>query len=1100
MNRTKRSIIAILIMILMVFAVIPEKRVFADKVTGGNINNKITWELDSDGTLTLEGEGDMPAFVGFNQSIPWLYYRETVTSIVVKEGITGLCSMAFFGCTHATQVILPDSLTTIGTESFLACASLKEIVIPNGVSLIKDQAFMACTSLSKVTLPDRKDLTIGEECFFACDLKSVTLNSESNLDPELFNAFSGIKFHYYYDVDYVGDNNGTITGETRTYGGEAVKLNINPKSGYYLARLGWYDANGSNGSLYADENGLYVMPDTEYPVTICATFSDQHYCGKNLYWEFDGISTLTIKGTGRMTDYSYSPWSNLNGLVENVVIEDGCTSIGRNAFRGLQIKSISIPSSVTLIDFGAFRACGALRNITIPEGVTSIGDFCFEGCGQLESIDLPDSLTYLGENCFFRCVRLTEITIPQNVTSIKLSAFEACDGLKKVVLPEGLTSIDNNAFDRDIRLQEINLPSTLTTLEAKAFEDCLELREVIIPDSITSLDNCFPGCQNLRKIVLPDNPDFEIPGHCFDSCIQPLTVVLNSESYINEYNFAYYRSTGALKYCYYYDVEYTCNDYGTVTGKTRSYCGDELELEIVPESDYEIDKVTMTYSKDHVKEILPDGDGKYKCEMPDSVEGVKIDVDFKIKQKQVIFCKQGENGETVELQNSSFDLMTAPVYNGPVPTREPNEIFSYTFIGWTDGENTYRPEETLPLVYDDVTYTAVFFEDMIKYEVNFLDEDGTVLQNGKAEYGTTPVYTGITPVKAEDDEFTYTFDGWTPKISEVTEDVTYTAVFKETLKEYEISFLDEDGTVLQNGKAEYGTTPVYTGITPVKAEDDKFTYTFDGWTPKISEVTGDAIYTAKYVSTLKVQKPEALFDSFVERIYEDILDRPSDPDGKSFWIPKVEGGELTGADCVRNFLMSDEFKERELTDEEFVTVLYDVLFDRDAASDPEGLKFWTESVKKVGRDAVVEGFINSSEWCDVCASYGIKSGAKTAKATVPSNNATLFATRLYTECLGREPDEEGLKFWSNGLTNLDLSGSQAAREFFYSAEFNSFNVSNKELITRMYKTFLGRDPEEEGMAFWMDSMDKGMTKDQLFDCFVDSKEFSDICIAYSIDR
>jgi len=52
----------------------------------------------------------------------------------------------------------------------------------------------------------------------------------------------------------------------------------------------------------------------------------------------------------------------------------------------------------------------------------------------------------------------------------------------------------------------------------------------------------------------------------------------------------------------------------------------------------------------------------------------------------------------------------------------------------------------------------------------------------------------------------------------------------------------------------------------------------------------------------------------------------------------------------------------------------------------------------------------------------------------------------------------------------------------------------------MYKTFLGRDPEDEGLTFWMDSMDKGMTKDQLFDSFVDSKEFSDICISYAIDR
>nr|MCR5802960.1 DUF4214 domain-containing protein [Clostridia bacterium] len=121
-------------------------------------------------------------------------------------------------------------------------------------------------------------------------------------------------------------------------------------------------------------------------------------------------------------------------------------------------------------------------------------------------------------------------------------------------------------------------------------------------------------------------------------------------------------------------------------------------------------------------------------------------------------------------------------------------------------------------------------------------------------------------------------------------------------------------------------------------------------------------------------------------------------------------------------------------------------------------------------------------------------------ATVASANATAFAKRLYTECLGREAEEEGLKFWALGLTNLELTGKQAAYEFFFSKEFNDHNFDNKELITRMYKTFMGREPDEYGMNFWLDSMKNGMTKEQVFDEFVKSAEFTGICKDYAIDR
>ncbi|MCR5804584.1 MAG: DUF4214 domain-containing protein [Clostridia bacterium] len=324
----------------------------------------------------------------------------------------------------------------------------------------------------------------------------------------------------------------------------------------------------------------------------------------------------------------------------------------------------------------------------------------------------------------------------------------------------------------------------------------------------------------------------------------------------------------------------------------------------------------------------------------------------------------------------------------------------------------------------------------------------------------------------------------------------------------------------------HGTAPasqkVASGNKAVMPSDPSASgYTFGGWYRDSActeaydlntKVTTDITLYAKWtaVSTPDPVKPDPTttpepakgggFEDFVERLYTVALNRASEPEGKAFWCEHVGNGDLNGAQCANEFLLSKEFNDRKLTDEQFLEVLYKTFFDRDAKEDKDGFSFWMNSLKTQGRDSVVDCFINSEEWCNVCASYGVKSGATRAKATIASANATAFATRLYTECLGRDPEEGGLKFWALGLTNLELTGKQAAYEFFFSKEFNDHNYDNEGLITRMYTTFMGREPDEGGMNFWLDSMKNGMDKEQVFNEFVKSAEFTGICQDYAIDR
>lgn len=199
-----------------------------------------------------------------------------------------------------------------------------------------------------------------------------------------------------------------------------------------------------------------------------------------------------------------------------------------------------------------------------------------------------------------------------------------------------------------------------------------------------------------------------------------------------------------------------------------------------------------------------------------------------------------EDGTVLDTQPVPYG--DTPVYAGATPTKAATAEFTYTFDQWT-------PE--IVAVTGEATYTATFTAEKNSYTVQFVNEDGTVLDTQTLRYGETPVYGGETPVKEATDEFTYTFSGWTPEIAAVTGDTTYTAAFSAEKNSYTVKFVDADGNVLDEQTVAYGEVPVFGGETPAKAETARWNYAFSGWTPEITAVTGDTTYTAKFDATGK---------------------------------------------------------------------------------------------------------------------------------------------------------------------------------------------------------------------------------------------------------
>ncbi len=176
----------------------------------------------------------------------------------------------------------------------------------------------------------------------------------------------------------------------------------------------------------------------------------------------------------------------------------------------------------------------------------------------------------------------------------------------------------------------------------------------------------------------------------------------------------------------------------------------------------------------------------------------------------------------------TMEPQTVPVSTDTELTANAFTREGHDFKGWNtaaDGSGTdYADKATVSLTEDTTLYAQWEIQ---KFTVTWKNWDGSVLETDEnVEYGKTPEYNGEEPTKEGDAQYTYTFNGgWTPEIAAVTGDVTYTAVFEQTVNEYTVTWKNYDGSVLETDEnVKYGTTPEYNGETPTKEKTAQYTY------------------------------------------------------------------------------------------------------------------------------------------------------------------------------------------------------------------------------------------------------------------------------------
>ena len=321
----RKRILSLLLAIIMTISLgvvaFADEAIVASGNCGAN-DDKLTWTLTSNGTLTISGEGEMKDYADGE----WEDRKSEIKKIVIESGVTEIGCSAFTDCTSLTDVVIPDSVTCIDNSAFLRCTNLSEISLPDSVIRLGSGVFEDCTNLKSVRLP--QNLTsIPYRFFFGCSrLKSISLpDSVTQIDED---AFGNCDLQEQVVQEIVSSDNITFIGSRAFEGNKNIyTVHIGKNVEYiqtetfnYMSTPSFHDCTNLTSITVSPENQTY-------------TSTNGLLCSK------DGRSLL------------YVPV----GLSGRLDVPAGIETIGREAMHyALSIKIVHVPKSVKEIGSDAF--------------------------------------------------------------------------------------------------------------------------------------------------------------------------------------------------------------------------------------------------------------------------------------------------------------------------------------------------------------------------------------------------------------------------------------------------------------------------------------------------------------------------------------------------------------------------------------------------------------------------------------------------------------------------------------------------------------------------------------------------------------------------
>lgn len=215
------------------------------------------------------------------------------------------------------------------------------------------------------------------------------------------------------------------------------------------------------------------------------------------------------------------------------------------------LKSVTVPNSVTVIEGSAFASGEKLETVRLPEGLLKIGDGAFYNCPVLTEITIPETVTSIGTGAFEGCTALREIHIPAQVSSIsehlqitarneiygdnfdrtEISAFADCTALESITVDEGnpyYCVVEGVLYTKDMtkllcypaakKGESFTVPESVTEIDDGAFSGCIHLKEIILPEHLSEIRGyTFRNCTALQKLSIPETVQ-SIGKYAFENC------------------------------------------------------------------------------------------------------------------------------------------------------------------------------------------------------------------------------------------------------------------------------------------------------------------------------------------------------------------------------------------------------------------------------------------------------------------------------------------------------------------------------------------------------------------------------------------------------
>lgn len=238
--------------------------------------------------------------------------------------------------------------------------------------------------------------------------------------------------------------------------------------------------------------------------------------------------------------------------------------------------------------------------------------------------------------------------------------------------------------------------------------------------------------------------------------------------------------------------------------------------------------------------------------------------------------------------------------------------------------------------------------------------------------------------------------------------------------------------------------------------------------------------------------------AFVNRLYNVCLEREPDSAGLKNWHDRISSGSISAVDAVKGFLNSKEYQNRQLSDEMYIANLYQVFLNRTGSSSE--IQHWLAIYQQgVSKNYLMHGFSNSTEFTNLCASYGVTRGSITlTEERDKYPNVAKMVVNCYA-VLDRTPSGSEINQWVS-KTRSGGSGTALVKNILQSREYQnkSKNASDADYIADLYQAFFGRSCNTFEVQSWKNVLSNGVSRNYLMAQFASSAEFKKTCSAGGI--